>query len=363
MAMRLTMAFDHVPAALDGGTNYNTYSDYPTMSWGSNGGFSLGVAADSGYNWLNLQIAGANGYGYWTMTGWQVSNLFDLTKARSYCGFRVKALTYNSLNITNLLCWQVGGALPGNGANGNTIGIVKTTDYAWPLNQDFYVEVMFDWVNLTRTVWVDGVKVVNAVALGFTPAATDKMGFTISSNGIAVNPIIRVKDMYFLDDAGDGALDSSRLGPQIFLPLTMNDAAGAGWTSSDSTTLLADINTAITGSGNLAAPYAQSPNDGTPLDMHFNASALDPNNKISGLVILGSATRNSGAVATVKTVVTDQATPTPNTKRLTDQNFTSSSVIPNRTVGTLITALDGSTWSPTKIQQLKVSMSAIIPGA
>lgn len=363
MVMRLPMAFDHIPAAVDSGTNYNTYSDYPPIAVGTNGGLSWGIASDSGYNWLNFSIAGANGYGYWSMLGWLVSSLFDITKPRSFCGFRVKPLIYNSpLNAANLLCWQVGGAMPSNGPNGSTMAILKTTDYAWPLNQDFYVEIMFDWMNLTRTVWIDGLKIISAQALGFTPSATDRLGFAISSNGAANNPYIRVKDMYFLDDSGDGAIDSQRLGPQVFLPLTMNDASGNGWTSSDGAGLLADINTAITGSANLAAPYAQSPGDGTPLDMHFSTSGLSVNNAIKGLMVLGSATRPGGTLATVKTVVTDQATPTPNIKRLADQTFTGPSVVPNRSLGYLAGALDGTAWTPSKIQQLKVSMNAIQPG-
>lgn len=362
MVMRLPMAFDHIPAAIDTGANYAAYSDYPALSYGSNGGFNFGIQPDSGYNWLHYQITGLNGYGFYALTGWSISSLFDITKARSYCGFRAKVLSFNTWLSTHPLCWQTDGVMPTNGSNANTIAVLKTTDYAWPLNQDFYVELMFDWVNLTRTVWVDGVKIINAQALGFTPTTAGKLGFAIQNAGVANNPVVRIKDMYFLDDSGDGAVDSQRLGPQIFLPLTLNDAAGNGWTSSDGAGVLIDVNTPITGSGNLATPYAQSPTDGTPLDMHFTASNLNANNAIKGIMVLGSASRASGAIASVKTVVTDQATPTPNTKRLADQTFTSGAVVPHRTVGYLSTALDGSSWTPTKIQQLKISMNAIQPG-
>jgi hypothetical protein len=361
MTMRLVMPFDHVPAAYDGGVNVSTYTDYPAFQFGTNGGASRGVLADSGYNWLSVKIAGANGYGYAGFLALPVSSLFDLTKARSYVGFRYKVTTYNTTAGLSAFCWEATTAPPGNGATGTTNALIKTTEFTFTLGQDYYIEIMFDWVNLTRTVWVDGVKIVNAVALGFTPLSTHLVEWTIQSGGSAVNPVIQVKDFYALDDAGDGAADSQRQGPMVYLPLTMNDASGNGWTSSDSTTLLADINTAITGSGNLAAPYAQSPTDGTPLDMHFNASGLDPNVGIKGLVVLGSAARPSGAIASVKTVMTDQATPA-NTKRLADQTFSSANVVPNRTIGVLTTALDGSTWTPTKIQQAKISMNAVVPG-
>lgn len=357
MAIRLAMDFSHIPYnGLDGGANINAYSDYAPL-FSSNGGTSWGLAQDSGYNWLSSRIAGQATYGFVGFIGFPVSRLWDITKARSYCGFRIKCLNYNTLTVLPPMYWHASTSLPGNGPDTNSYGIVKTTDFAWPSNQDVYVEVMMDWVNGQRTVWVDGVMVVRAQALGFTPAADHLISFPIASNGTTGNPVVMYKDFVFLDDMGDGAPDSTRLGPVVASPFTLADASGAGWVSSDNQPLVTDLNTPVT-STNLTSPYLTSPTDGTPLDMHI-ASTLGGGTQLKAVSILASPNRQSPAIASLKTVLADGAG---NTLRLPDVTTPTVGQQTHKTVGYLGKALDGSTLTVSKLTALKMSMSAIQPG-
>lgn len=352
MAMRLTMAFDHVPAGQTLG-NILAYCDYPLALGGS-----ASVAKINNYQWLLLSFlsAGTPAYpqSFSSYASMPLASAWDTTKARSYCGFRLyvsgNGRTWGGFTTYPLFAMYSGSTY---------VGLINLTDFNFVVGTEYYVEVMVDWVNKTRTVWVDGALVVSASAITI-PAAPLSFQWWVgefSATNASYGGAVAVTHLYFLDDAGDAAADSQRQGPLVANPITVADAAGTGWTSSDNAGLLADLNTPITSTTDMIAPYTASPGDGTPMDLHLTTAA-DPTLPVKIVTLMASTARIPGAVTATKTVVSDGT----RTQRLPDQTYASNSMGVNKTLGNLTTALDGTSLTVAKLKQLKVSLSAITPG-
>lgn len=366
MAMRLGMAFDHFNVAWGYSTaTKGYYSDYP-WTFSSNGGANVGGGFAKLGNYTYLYISASQGgnvaqaqYAYLPL-----SAIWDMTKPRSYCGFRMQVTipagkaSYQAINyLYGVLTYNPSQTTPANANNVfNLDGIASIA-----LNTEYYVEIMIDWVNKTRTVWVDGNKVVDAQALGFTMAQNGYLQFSASNPASATATYggqLNLTHMYFLDDAGDGAADSTRLGPGIMSLCPVLDAAGNGWVSSDGGNFVTELNTAVASTPN-PTPNLVSPGDGTALDMHFDTSKLDPLGVVKFATPILSSGRSTGTASVTKAVLSDAAA---HTLRLNDISYSDANMRYNQSPGLITTNLDGTPLSLAQLQQLKLSVSAVTAG-
>lgn len=345
---KMMYAFDHIPAGLStAGGNLAAFSDFPLGFFGATtaGAQSGGVTLDSGGSWLNSSAGAAAGNfyaGFWYYPMAQ----FDLTKARSWFGFRIK------MGSANRVCPPL--AIYPAGLGSQAAVMVAGADYAFITGQEHYVEVMIDRVNKTRTVWVDNQLVVNGVSYGsYTILSTDFAGFgSAAATGNSTAMAYQIKDIYVLDDPADGSV--VRMGPIVARPITLASASGAGWIPSAGTVLSA-LNTQVSATQQ-ATPNVLMATDGTPL-LNTLQTTADPLGVVQGVLLLGSGQRNVASGTTLRTTITDQATPTPNQLQLaalfpagTNQYGKSLTFLPN--------ALDGSNWNAAKIAQLNLSSIA-----
>jgi hypothetical protein len=338
-------AFDHIPVGSSAtGGNVPTYSDFPFAYFNSTvaGALSGGTAVDAGGTWLVSGAAGAasNFYaGFWYYPMAQ----FDLSKARSWIGFRLKMMSANRVNPP-LAVWTAAFATqPANLVLGN--------DYPFVTGQEHYVEVLIDRVNKTRTVWVDSQLAVPAVSYGsYTILSTDLLSFgTNGPTGGSTAQAYQIKDVYTVDDPNDGSV--TRMGPIIARPITEASATGAGWNASTGTPLSA-LNTPVN-TTTPSTPNVAFAGDGTPLIATLQTTA-DPGAVVQGVLLIGSGQRNQGTGTVFRTTITDQATPTPNQQQIATL-FPAGSYQYGKSLAFLPNALDGSNWSAAKIAQLTLS--------
>jgi hypothetical protein len=228
---KMMYAFDHIPTGQSGtGGNVPTYAvDYPFVWNGATTGGGPGTGgtlSDTGGVWLAAN--GAYGFsGNFYVGGWLIPvNLFDLTKPRGYYGFRFKAAGPNRVNHPLVIMNSA------KSAYGSVM--VNINDYNWITNQEYYVEVLIDRQNNLRTVWVDGVMVINAQVFSQTILSTDylSMGQILGTGGSS-GQSYQFKDIYLMDDPGDGSV--SRLGPIKAYPISIASSSGNGWGSNIAT--------------------------------------------------------------------------------------------------------------------------------
>lgn len=213
---KMMYAFDHVPVG--GAANVAAYSDLPfAYSIGYYSGAtgpstgSVGVYGTGG-NWLFNASGSVSSFGR-SFGSWHIPITgLDTTKPRSWIGSRFIWTT--SVQNLQMLAFI-------NSAGTQTAMLVTGADYAWNLNQEYYVEVMVDWVNQTRSVWVDGALVVNAASIGaYTPASTDYISWGVAqSYGASTASGLGFKDVYLADDPADGSF--VRPGPIKAYPITV----------------------------------------------------------------------------------------------------------------------------------------------
>jgi hypothetical protein len=367
MAMRLGMAFDHFNTAWNQAyASKGYYSDYP-WSFASYGTLVGGGFAKLGnYTYLYLSAYTNNVASTQAMYGFlPLSAIWDVTKSRSYCGFRMQLSipsgksNYQAVNsVYNLLSYATAAT-----TSATTYPLFNLEGIPNPVvGVDYYVEIMIDWVNKTRTIWVDGNLVMNAQALGFTPAQGGFLQFVASlgsSSSTTYGGQLNLTHMYFLDDAGDGAPDSTRLGPGVMTLCPVKDAAGAGWVSSDGGNFVTELNTAIASTPN-PTPNLVAPGDSTPLDMHFDTSKLDPNGVLKFAMPILSSGRNTGTSTVTKSVLSDTAS---HSTRLPDLSYADANMRYNQSPGMITKNLDGTPLSLAQLQQLKLSVSAVTAGS
>lgn len=346
MTKRMMLAFDHVPTGLNNaGGNVGAYSDFP-FTYAPSGGLSAttgGAMSDSDGVWLASSAYYYNtqtSIGQWTLP---ISTYIDVTKPRSWFGFRFKW-------SGSWIGQPFGVTVNGNGG----VALLTQADYSWASGRNYYIEVMIDRVNQTRSVWIDGALVVNASSVSLAgQVSTDKLIYSFASS-ITGNTgcTFQYKDMYFMDDPNDGSV--SRLGPIVARPITINTASGTGWTPS-SGSISGALNTTVN-TGTPSTPNVTSASDGTPLVTTL-ATTADAGAAVQGLLFVASGERNSGTGTTLRTTIADQATP-PNQLALTALQFSTTAFQYGRTLGFVPYAPDGSTWNAAKITALAMSAVA-----
>jgi hypothetical protein len=257
-------AFDHIPVLENGGGgNVGGYSDFPFTFGGNTNAGALGhftgggTVLENSQTWLSV-TATSQWNGFFWPCAWRlpISNVVDLTKPRNYIGFRFKANNGNASDPFIIT----------NSSNVVQTQLVKAADYTFTASQEYYIEVLLDRVNKTRTVWIDGVMIINAQTLsgGYAVQSTDLFAFGGDTAAGSYNPqTYRFKDMYFMNDPGDGSV--SRLGPQLAKPITLASSSGAGW-----------VGNAYSGtlSGTMAISAAQSKFGGSSLFPGATTSSL-----------------------------------------------------------------------------------------
>jgi hypothetical protein len=345
---KMMYAFDHIPVGTStAGGNMATYAaDYPfTYTSGAQGTVG-GVFSDSGGVWIGTATGTGAGANFYTGAWLYPFTQYDLTKARSWFATRLK-LTSNNRVVPPLAVV--------NSSLVYQFTLVGPAEYAWVTNQEHYVEVMIDRVNKTRTVWVDGQLAVNNVSYGaYAISATDyvMLGSTTGAGGATI-PTMQFKDIYVMDDPGDGSV--SRLGTQLARPLTIASGSGAGWMPSTGT-ITSALNTAMNTS-TPSTPNVAAPGDGTPLQTPL-ASAVDANATVSGVLLIASGQRSVATGTIMRSTISDQATPTPNQQALNPLLFPAGSYQYGKVLGFLPNALDGSAWTQAKTTQLSLSTVA-----
>jgi hypothetical protein len=347
---KLMYAFDHIPQATGSVNNgittavpiLSTYSDFPFQVYNANAGTAtVGVQSDTDGIWLFAQ-----GGNYLPIAMMLPISLMDMTKPASYFGFRYKLVQQNQVAIMAI--------------RNATMATLKTTlvystDYAWVVGQQYYVEVYVNWVNGTRSVWVDNVLIVNNQPITpYSYVAGDflQYGDVVNSASNSGNPANRFKDFYFMDDPGDGSV--ARLGPIIAKPIGVATASGNNWNPSAGTAqsaLATAINTSTP-----STPNVTSATDGqTPLVMTLS-NGVDANANVMGVLLVGSGERNTATGTMLRSTIQDQATP-PNQLQSAYQ-FPAGAFAYGRTLGFFPNAPDGSTWTGPKIAALTVSSLA-----
>lgn len=351
MTIRDMMAFDHIVPGLSAtGGNLAAYSD-TALVYAPNPGVGVpsqgGVFVDTDRVWYrNSASANGDANNYMGYLGAPFSAFSDPTASRSYFGFRWKS-TGQSIQFTLAAIY--------NAAKVLVAPLVLTSDMTFVANKAYYIEVMIDRVNFTRTVWVDGNRIINAAALT-NPAqintATNAIsyGFMGVVSGSFTNQY-NYTDLYWVDDP---LATLSRLGPIVANPITVAAASGNGWTPT-SGTIAAALNTSVTGGS--FTPNVVAPQDGTPL-VSTLATSANPMAAVQGVLLLSSGSRQTGTQTQFQETLKDQATPTPNSKVLNPIIFPSDAPVYGRKLGFLPTALDNSPWTPAKIAQLQLSTVA-----
>lgn len=354
MTIKAMFAFDHVPvgSSTTGGYVPGYYVDFP-FTYASYASSTSGVMSDSNGVWLqqgNVYLSSAYRTGQWVAP---VAKLMDVTQPRSYIGFRHCVATAGTLPTG--VMWAIY-----NGAATLSSPILSGTDFpSYTLGKVYYVEILIDRVAGTRSLWIDGSLVVNGQPLTNTSTLTDptgtiNIGVAASSGSVSNNVLWQFKDMYFMDDVNT-AQAVGRLGPISSNPLTVAAAVGASWVPSTGTNVSA-LNTAVNTS-TPTTPNVADAQDGTALAVQYG-STLSATQIVKGVLLLFSGSRLAGTSTTVRTTLTDQATPTPNQLPLNQISWPTDTPYYGKQLGFLPNALDGTGWTAAKITQLTASLVA-----
>lgn len=149
-----------------------------------------------------------------------------------------------------------------------------------------YLEMSFDLTAGTVSYWLDDVFLSTAGLSGVSLANLRAGTVLFAWNHAAANTlgVMSVKDIYFIDNVpGDGY--TGRLGPRKTYPITIDSAAGSGWTASDGGSLLAALNTQIETAG------ATISSDVTKSPLSLSLSSSVPNGAIVDGISLFSAAK------------------------------------------------------------------------
>lgn len=371
--LKAMWGFGHIPASLAVGnlTGVSNYADYPVSEdhlddWSTpltTG--QTGIVVDSEGTWLAQTLsAAASGGG----RGFQipVASVQDLGSRASYMGYRFKctaavaaAAAAHILSISN-----------GQNANGNFL--LSILSAAAPLtfaaNTSIFIEHKFDRVLNTISTWVNNTLI--SVAAYNAGAILPGTWFVLGHNGGAPNTTggamqFLFKDFYFVDDTQDANLPNGRIGAVSHLQQTQASAAApnSDWTSSDSTTLLADLLSPVTTTvGTWTAPVVTSGpvNTTGELDVGFS-NAVTAGNAVRAASFIASAAQSAGgATAVMNTEIDDTAS---NVEKLSGFVFPDPSMHLGVTLGAAAAAPDGGVWTPSKLSGILLKVKPTLIGA
>lgn len=228
-------------------------------------------------------------------------------------------------------------------------------------SQEYYIEVIIDWVALSITVYVNGT--------AYTKAFTSTVGFVaIGSYSDTNNPhslipnlnySFGLTDMYLVHDAPDDVAPTGRLGAVNVKPLSMAGVQGAdGWGTSDAGgVILTNINTAVTYNPNVSGgdtrvtPFAITSASESAATFIPNAPAAG---NIKGVQLDVLANRAAAANSVLATTAGTDGNMS--AEKITAVVDNVSSPSQNTTVSYVFDqSPDGNPWSPTSVASLRIS--------
>ncbi|BDD79833.1 hypothetical protein [Burkholderia phage FLC9] len=194
------------------------------------------------------------------------------TSTKFWIGFRTKASYAVTAGSTGKLLSSITGF---NGSVGTVF--VNENDVVANANTEAYVEVFFDTVALTFSVYVNGTLVRSGTFTNATLSNAASMYFQFGTGSTAApaSSTRGYRDFYFLDiDATDtlrlGAIRSSRAG--------LSNVSGSEWSLNSSADLATALTTALQNPP-VTTPSASSPSDNQPLTVTLG-TALDASSNI-----------------------------------------------------------------------------------
>lgn len=290
MAVKAQWSFDHLPNGLGIGTssivalgiagatfNYGTDPGGSAVNRASisNGSLSFASLYSSYY-------VGGQNLGTWMTL--PLNAVQDLSTPHSVIGFRV---TIPTIYLGNM-AWLTTGS--------TNLVLVNPTDAALGMTNTastYYVEIVFDRPNNQFFTYVNNKLKKTTFYDPTTLNSTTTL--SIGTNGAGGNGSMGgggyvYRDFLFIDDTQDNT-PCVRQGPGTARPMTLLTASASGWTSSDSSTPLADLTTPI--ATNLAVtPNITSPVSQTPIQATFQTAA-DPNLKVVAASVVVSSSNPS----------------------------------------------------------------------
>lgn len=336
-----TIAFDHIP---DGADNAGSYlvslGKYGISYVPSSANCYGGTNTDAKGSWMTT-YAQPNGMGYLMMP---ITGYWDYANDRYfYHGFRY-VLTYS--NIGNLPS-----AYPLGWRNGASVyPLIALGDFAWVSGKEYYVEILIDKTTGKRTVWVDGVKIIDSVAIASVAQLTAASSFIwggVGTNGGSFTFVHKYRDMYFVSDPDVGN-QIGRQGPIIVVPLPVLSLSGSDWPQTP-TALNASINTSTPQTGGLTIPAS-----GQALDLVLDTAGLTVNSRIRGLNLVEGGWRQAGTSTYLGNKLVDGVNADAS---LANLSWSSDTGTYGTNLGTQRLALDATTWSKAKIDALKVRVT------
>jgi hypothetical protein len=299
-----------------------------------------------------LMAVDSNGFLGGYSSAQNVNLAFDMTglippnPTKVTFGWRVKTLqVYGAAHA------MISFSVPGT-PNDTTAYIIQMAAANAPwlptVGNEVYVELTYDFVTFTPTLTVNGVPVT--ATIGSAPNTAQKAAFVSGAWTInftlanTVNARYAYRDIYIVDAvAGDGMVGP--LGPQKLFPITLDAAAGAGWTPS-SGTLLDVLNAALP-----ANPTATSPSDKTPLVTSLKTSAPE-GSRVTAVSLSLSGTSSGDGASTSKVEITQNS-----------QSFSPKFPVVAKTttygapIGIFPKAPDGTSWDLAKIDATTLKLT------
>lgn len=273
MAIHDLWSYDNAPigTSLLGGTTdltrvnsssnpYQNYTGNPGMVVTAFTGPTTAVSSD-GFLTFTRNSSGQDNY-----LTFGVPQVWANTSTQFWIGFRTKASYATTSGSTGkILCTSTSF----NGALG--IVIVNENDVVVAANTEAWVEVFFDTVALSFTVYVNGVVVRTSAFTSAQIANTAAFYFLFGTGGTAApaSSTRGIRDVYFLDV---DSVDTMRLGPIRSKPAVLASASGSEWTLNGSpANLLTALNTALPNPPTMS-PSASGPADNQPLTIGLSTS-------------------------------------------------------------------------------------------
>lgn len=219
MSIRALIGFDH----LEGLTNWSTYLDHGLAPYGASN-----IAVSGGY--LGGSNAAQAQYGFQI----PIAALIDPAATKYVVGMRIRVDNYS--NPSTAISW-LGPGFNGTGAISNfggLFGILTTT------GNIAYVEFEVDLVTGVVNRWVN-----NVDAGSITISLAVAKYFTFGGSWITYSAYrMAARDIYVLDNIATATdQHTTRLGPQVLVPIVGSAAVGPNWTT-NAGTLLAALNPA-----------------------------------------------------------------------------------------------------------------------
>jgi hypothetical protein len=307
MAIRRIISFDHFPP-LNGfgiGNTANANDKYMStlmpealMNVSSPGyayctipsSYPTGAITRSG-QWFQIGKIGPETNFYKSSFGLPYLALSGRDVARSYIGFRY----ISSVAGAGTLVFHVKSPTAAS-----ALFSFDMATLALSANTEYYIEIMIDRVRKLAVAWVNDVRVAS-VTVDFTAYATTYPDVAVwigpVENNVSSNSgsSHAQRDMYFVDDMGDGLQESGRLGPGMASQLTLSNSA-MSWGSTSGSGAYADLNQPITLTTYTpnAVPAAVSTYLGDIANLSF-ASPFGAGDIIRGVQLAISAQGLSGA--------------------------------------------------------------------